>query len=140
MKTNRTFYLWDLANTLFPEKWNKKKSGFESFDKYVEFLGFNLKNISQRDYEWAYEIPYKKGLFDLKIAKGFKKTLSWTKNNIVFTTGNKEQLDWRQVQLGKKYKINIKDYLKEIYSTFDFGNTNKKTLEMLASLMEKKTP
>lgn len=138
MRSNKTFYLWDLANTLFPEKWNKKKSGFESYNKYVESLGFNLKNISPRDYERAYEIPYKEGLFDLKIAKGFKKTLTWTKNNIVFTTGNKEQIDWRAENFIPRYGFDIREYLKEIHSTFDFGNTNKKTLKMLVNLIEKK--
>ncbi len=57
--SDKTFYLWDLANTLFPEKWNKKKSGFENYDEYVESLGFDLKTISPRDYEWA----FKKGKF-----------------------------------------------------------------------------
>jgi hypothetical protein len=136
--SSKTLYLWDLADTLFPEVWDKRKSGFETYDDYVKSLGFDLKTVSPRDYEWAYEIPFKTSLLKLNLAEGFKETLSWTKNNVAFTTGNKEQLDWRQVQLGKKYNIDIKRYLWEVRSTFDFGNTNQKTKKMLADILKQK--
>jgi len=135
---SKTFYLWDMADTLFPEVWDKEKSGFESYDQYVQSLGFDLKTISGKDYEWAYKIPYETGMFNLNLAKGFKKVLKCTKHNAAFTTGNREQTDWRQTQLGKKYGIKIKDYLPEIYSTFDYGDTNKKTVEMLADILKQK--
>ncbi len=135
---DKTFYLWDLANTLFPEKWNKKKSGFENYDEYVESLGFDLKTISPRDYEWTYEIPYKEGLFNLSLAEGFVEVLSRTKNNVVLTTGNKEQIDWRAENLLPKYSIDIRDFLKEIHSTFDYGNTNTKTIKILENLIGRK--
>ena len=133
----KTFYLWDLANTLFPETWNKDKSGFVNYDEYVKSLGYNLATIKPLEYEQAYEIPYKDGYFDLTISPGFEETLSWTKNNGVFTTGNKEQVDWRAVNFLPRYGFDIRDYLKEIYSTFDFGNTNLKTKEMLIELCKK---
>ena len=58
-------YLWDLANTLFPEKWEAKKSGVPNYKAYVESLGYDLKTITPHDYEWAYEPPYKKSFFFL---------------------------------------------------------------------------
>lgn len=138
MDRGKTLYLWDLAWTLFPEKWNKEKSGFGSFDEYVESLGFDLKNISPRDYEWAYEKPYKEGMFDLDIAKGFRETLSFTKNNAVFTTGNKEQVEWRAAQINPKVGFDIRNYIGEIHSTFDYGDRHIKTKEMLQDILKKK--
>ncbi|MFH1111668.1 MAG: hypothetical protein V1712_01195 [Patescibacteria group bacterium] len=134
----KTFYLWDLAGTLFPEQWNGTKSGVASYDAYVKSLGYDLKTISAHDYEWSHKIPYGGGLYNLSIAEGFKKVLLWTKNNSIFTTGNKEQIDWRAKQLFKKYHFDIRKYTKEIHSTFDYGNTNIKTQEMLMDIILKK--
>jgi hypothetical protein len=136
-KEIETLYIWDLANTLFSEEWDKS-TGFENYDQYVESLGYDLKTISPLDYEEAYERPYKNGLFKLKIADGFQEVLSWTKNNLVFTTGNKEQIDWRVEYFLKQGWIDPRPYLKEIYSTFDFGNTNRKTKEMLVKILNEK--
>ncbi|MDP3244561.1 MAG: hypothetical protein Q8M83_02785 [bacterium] len=133
----KTLYLWDMANTLFPEKWNARKSGFPNYEVYVKSLGYDLKTISPRDYEWAYERPYCEGLFDLSITKGFKKVLSWTKNNAVFTTGNREQIDWRTENFLKQSLFDPRPYFKKIHSTFDFGNTNKKTKKMIILLVKK---
>ncbi|MFA4818867.1 MAG: hypothetical protein WC621_03425 [Patescibacteria group bacterium] len=135
---NKTFYLWDLADTIFIEKWNAELSGVPSFNAYVESLGYDLKTISPLDYELCYEKPYRDGLYDLSIADGFKEVLTWTKNNGVFTTGNKEQINWRAEQLLRKYGFGIRDFLKEIYSTFDYSNTNVKTEAMLVDLIGKK--
>ncbi len=139
MKQKRkTLYLWDLANTLFPEEWDKEKTGFANYDEYVKSLSYDLEKISPLEYERCYEKPYKEGLFRLKIATGFRKVLSWTKNNEAFTTGVKEQIDWRAEYLLKKYSFDIRKYLKKIHSTFDFAPTNKKTREMIISLVKKK--
>ncbi len=135
----RTFYLWDMANTLFPEKWNEEKSGFENYDAYVKFLGYDLKTISPKNYEWAYEVPYKQGLFVLTVAKGFQEVLNWAKENYAFTTGNKKQIDWRAENFLTRYGFDIRDYFKQIHTTFDYGNTNKKTVEMLVDILKKKS-
>jgi len=135
---SKTLYIWDLAGTLFPEKWNKEKSGLPDYRSYVQSLGYNLKTITPREWELAYENPYRKGLFDLAIADGFSEVLSWTNDNAAFTTGNREQLDWRAEQLQKKYSFDIRDNLKEIYSTFDYGETNLKTPEMIKDILVKK--
>lgn len=134
----KIIYIWDLANTLFPEEWDKEGTGFNNYDEYVKSLGYDLKNISPLDYEKAYERPYKEGLYKLKIADGFQEVLSWTKNNVVFTTGNKEQIDWRAEYFLKQGLFDSRPYLKEIHSTFDFGNTNKKTKEMIIEILKKK--
>ena len=134
---NKTLYLWDLANTLFPEEWDKK-TGFENFDEYVKSLGYDLKNISPLDYERCYEKPYRKGLFKLKIADGFQEVLSWTKENEVFTTGIREQVDWRAENFLSRGLFDIKPYLKKINTTFDFANTNKKDEKIIKFLFKKK--
>ncbi len=136
---SKTLYLWDLAGTLFLERWDSEKGGFPDYNAYVVSLGYNLKTISPRQYEEAYEIPYRNGLFDLQIVPDFKEVLTWTKNNAVFTTGNREQIDWRAEQLLSKGNIDIRDYLKEIYSTFDYGNTNVKIAAMIKDILQKKS-
>ncbi len=136
---NKTFYLWDLADTLFPEEWQKEISDFATYNDYVAHLYKKpLAEITPFEYELGYEKPYREGLYDLTIADGFKDVLAWTKNNSVFTTGNKEQIAWRAEQLLRKYEFDIRDYLKEIYSTFDYGNTNIKTEAMLVDLIDRK--
>lgn len=134
----KNFYLWDMANTLIPEKWNVKKSGFPSYGAYVQSLGYDLKTIRPSEYEGAYERPYKEGLFGYRIAEGAQEVLSWTKHNFVFTTGNREQIDWRAEYLKPKCGFDLRDYLTEIYSTFDYGNTNTKTPAMLMDILRKK--
>jgi hypothetical protein len=134
---NKTLYLWDLANTLFLEEWDKK-TGFENYDKYVESLGHDLKTIKPLDYEKFQERPYRDGLFKLKIADGFQEVLSWTKNNEAFTTGNKEQIDWRAENFLGRGFLDIRPYLRKINTTFDFANTNKKDEKIIKSLFEKK--
>lgn len=134
----KTLYLWDMANTLIPEKWNAEKSGFSNYDAYVVSLGYDLKTIRPSDYERAYERPYKEALFDYRIAEGAQEVLSWTKHNFVFTTGNREQIDWRAEYLKPQCGFDIRDYLTEIYSTFDYGDTNTKTLAMLMDILRKK--
>ena len=135
----KVFYLWDLADTLFIERWDKNKSGFDTYNDYVVNLYQKpLANVTPLEYELADKRPYKEGLYSLSIADGFKEVLSWTKNNGVFTTGNKEQMDWRAVQLQNKYGFDVRPYITEIYSTFDYGNTNVKTEDMLVDLISKK--
>ncbi len=134
----KTFYLWDVANTLIPERWNSVKSGFPNYDAYVVSLGYDLKTIRPLEYERAYERPYKKGLFDIRAADGFQEVLGWTKYNFVFTTGNQEQIDWRAEYLKPQCGFDIRDYLEKVYSTFDYGDTNTKTSAMLMDILRKK--
>lgn len=133
----KKLYIWDLANTLFLEEWDKN-AGFENYDQYVESLGYDLKKISPLDYEKVYELPYKEGLFKLKIADGFREVLFWTKNNEVFTSGPQESIGWRAEYFLKQGFFNVELYFQKIYSTFDFGNTNKKTEEMLIKILSEK--
>lgn len=136
----KVFYLWDLAGTLFIENWDQVLSGFDTYNDYVTHLYHKpLASVTPLEYELGYEGPYKEGLYNLSIAKGFKEVLSWTKNNGVFTTGNKEQMDWRAVQLQNKYSFDVRSCITEIYSTFDYGDTNVKTEAMLIDLINKKT-
>lgn len=134
----KTLYIWDLAGTLFMERWDRAKSGVASYNAYVKSLGYDLKTISPHDYEMAYKKPYQDGLYSLSLPRGFKKVLAWTKNNAVFTTGSKEQMDWRAKQLLPKYHFDVRKYIKKIYSTFDYKNTNVKTKEMLMDIILKK--
>ena len=50
-KKSKILCLWDLAGTLFPEKWNIN-TGFDSYVKWLENkLGRKRKEISDREYE-----------------------------------------------------------------------------------------
>ncbi len=134
----KTFYLWDMANTLIPEKWNVEKSGVQNYDAYVVSLGYDLKTMLPSEYERVYERPYKEGLFDLKAADGLQETLLWTKHNFVFTSGNTEQIGWRAEYLKPRCGFDFRDYLEKVYSTFDYGDTNTKTSAMLMDILRKK--
>lgn len=132
-----TLYLWDLANTLFPEKWNTQASGFPTHEAYTASLGLDPAN--PRSYEESVKVPYLKGdWYTLSLAEGFAEVLSWTKNNEAFTTGVKEQLDWRAKYLNPKAGFDIRKYFQNIASTFDYGETNLKTKEMLVDYLMKK--
>lgn len=125
----KTLYLWDLANTLFPEKWNQELSGYSSYRDYLLAQGKNPDN--PRECEEGFEV-YKQGeMFNLKIADGFDEVLTWTKDNESFTTGLPIALDSRAEYLNPKLGYDIKSYFQKVVSTFDFGETNVKTKEML---------
>ena len=134
---SKTLYLWDLANTLFLEKWNVELTGYLTFEDYVKAT---VKNPSDpRQFEEACKIPYLQGeMYGLRLADGFKEVLSWTKNNEAFTTGVKEQMDWRAAYLNPRVGFNIMSYFKKINTTFDFVETNVKTKEMIVKYLSVK--
>lgn len=136
----KILYIWDLAGTLFYECWDAKRTGFPTYDKWLENkTGKKLREISNREYEEMYEVPYKEGwFFKLNILPGFKEVLTLTKNNEAFTTGIPEQMNWRAHYLSKKVGFDVRKYLKKINTTFDYGETNKKTQEMLIDYLNKK--
>jgi len=136
----KTLYLWDLAGTLYPEKWNKEVTGAESFDDWIEKqLNKPISEVSPRKYEEMYEIPYTKGTyFNLEIQPDYREVLVWTKYNEAFTTGLQKTNDWRAVYLNPIVGFDIKDYLQKINSSFDYAETNIKTREMLADFLSSK--
>lgn len=133
----KTLYLWDVAGTIINEKWNKDITGFETFFDYVVSIGKDPNN--PREAEEAYYIPYTHGeMFNLDIKDGFKETLTWTKNNEIFTQGTPEQMNWRAEYLNPKVGFDIRQFFQKINSTFDFGETNIKTKEMLSTYLNNK--
>ncbi|OGH88445.1 MAG: hypothetical protein A3J93_04245 [Candidatus Magasanikbacteria bacterium RIFOXYC2_FULL_42_28] len=135
---NKILYLWDLAGTLFPEKWNKELTHFDSYEEYIKLKG--VDNATEpRKFEEGYEEVYKLGnYFNLQTAKGFKEVLSLTKNNEAFSTGLAECMDWRAEYLNPKVGFNIRSFFQKINSTFDYGETNVKTEAMLVDYLSKK--
>lgn len=133
---SNTLYLWDLADTVFSEEWDTERTGLESYDAYIESLGFDLNTIDPLAYEQHYEQPFKDGRMKLSILEGFEQALSWTKHNAVFTTGNKEQIQWRAEVFLQKGLIDVRPFFETIYSTFDFGNTNQKAEFMYRQILE----
>src|SRR6266404_9189216 len=125
----KTLYLWDLADTIFLEKWDKHKSGCDDYLAYLKKSGWNLKTISPIDFELSYKIPYLKALLKVRLNNGAEKILKFAKHNVAFTTGNKEQMAWRDTQLKQKGQIGTRKFFQKIISAFDFGNTSKKTTE-----------
>ena len=135
----KTLYLWDLADTLFYEQWNAKRTGFPSYDAWVEaHFKRPLVQISDREYEEAYKVPYKEGwYFQLDAQPGFQEVLEFAKENAIFTTGLPIQLEWRAQYLNPKVGFRIQDFFKIIHSTFDYGETNKKEQRMLTDILRK---
>lgn len=133
-----TLYLWDLADTLFIEEWNQDKSGFLSYNDYVASRGYDLGTISPLEYELCYEEAFRKKFFTLGLKDGFVETLAWTRHNVAFSTGNREQIDWRAEMLLPEIGFDIRTFLPEVLSTFDYGNVNKKAVAMFADIIRKK--
>ncbi|MFA6215162.1 MAG: hypothetical protein WC768_01170 [Patescibacteria group bacterium] len=137
---NKTLYLWDLAGTIFYEVWDKEKTGWPNYDAWVAAqLGKKISEVSDREYEETYQIPYEKGwYFQLKLQPGAKEALILAKHNEAFTTGVPEQMDWRAAYLVPKTGFDFRKYFQKINTTFDYGETNKKTEEMLVGYLQKK--
>lgn len=134
---SKTLYLWDLENTLFPVQWNKELTGFDTFEDYLVSIGTDLSN--PRQYEQGYREPFVHGeMFNLDIAKGYKEVLEWTKHNETFTTGLKEHLDYRAQYLNPRVGFDIRSIFQKIISTFDYGETNVKTKEMLITYLQER--
>lgn len=132
-----TLYLWDFANTLFPEKWNAALTGFQTFADYVRAQGISLND--PRGFEEAYKEPFINGeMINLKLTEGYQEVLTWAKHNKAFTSGVKEQLDWRAEYLNPQVGFDIRSFFQEINSTFDYGETNVKTKEMLVDYLGEK--
>lgn len=137
---DKTLYIWDLADTLFNEVWNQEKTGFPTFlDWLANKLNKKSFQITPREYEEGCKVPYSQGwYFNTDIKPGFRKVLSWTKNNETFTSGTPEQMDWRGEYLNKKYGFSLQKYFKKINSTFDYGETNIKTAAMINKYLKQK--
>ncbi|MBI4994794.1 hypothetical protein HZC21_04100, partial [Candidatus Peregrinibacteria bacterium] len=132
-----TLYLWDLADTLFPEKWNVELTGFANFEEYVKSLGIGKKDV--RAFEGCFREPYVHGeRFGLRIADGFADVLGWTKHNETFSTGFQEQVNWRAEYLNPKVGFDVRKYFQKLSSTFDYGETNVKTQAMLEKYLAQK--
>jgi len=136
----KTLYLWDLAGTLFNEEWDSTKTNYPDYNAWLEAqLGKKIIEVSDRQYEEMYEIPYKQGwYFHLDLKPGVKEVLTWAKHNETFTTGVPEQMDWRAEYLIPKIGFDFRKYFQKINSTFDYGETNKKTVETFADFLGKK--
>ena len=125
-----TLYLWDMANTLFPEKWNKELTGFDSFNDCV--IGHGVALDDPRGYESMFREVYTKGkMYNLSVADGYQEVLGWCKHNEAFSTGLRECMDWRAEYLNPKVGFDVRKYFQKLGSTFDFAETNVKTQEML---------
>ncbi|MFA6254753.1 MAG: hypothetical protein WC675_01815 [Patescibacteria group bacterium] len=136
----KTLYLWDMAGTIFHEEWDVKETKYPSIEAWIEAqLGKKIKDVPDRKFEQMYEIPYKEGwYFQLALQPGAKEVLSWTKYNETFSTGMQEQMDWRAEYLVPKTGFDFRSCFQKLNSTFDYGETNKKTKEMLVDYLEKK--
>ncbi|MFA6410170.1 MAG: hypothetical protein WCW26_01185 [Candidatus Buchananbacteria bacterium] len=136
----KTLYLWDLAGTIFNEVWDVVKTGYPDYEAWVEAqLGKKISEVSDRQCEEMYEIPYKQGWhFQLDLKPGAKEVLTWAKHNETFSQGMQEQIDWRAQYLTPRVGFDIRRFFQKLNSTFDYGETNKKTKEILTDYSIKK--
>jgi len=137
---NKTLYIWDMAGTIFNEEWDAVKTKYPSIEAWIQAqLGKKIGDISDRKFEEMHEIPYKEGWhFKLDLKPGAKEALQFSQHNETFTTGVPEQLDWRAEYLAPKTGFDFRSYFQKINTTFDYGETNKKTKEMLVDYLSKK--
>ncbi len=139
IKEHKTLYLWDLAGTIFLEEWDEQKTGFPDVVAWIEnHLGKKRSEMTDLEFEQAHEIPYREGLYRLRLQPDFQKVLSWTKHNETFSTGNREQVAWRAAYLEPRLNFKIADYFQALNSVFDYGETNKKTKDMLLAYLRTK--
>ncbi|MFH0857087.1 MAG: hypothetical protein V1860_04270 [bacterium] len=136
----KILYLWDLGGTLFPEKWNSEKTGFQTYEDWAaDKLGKAKEELSNKEIDWTYEIPYKEGWhINLELAKGFKEVLEWAKNNEAFTSGIPEQIEWRAEYLNPRVGFDVRAFLKKINAASDYGAYNTKTKEMFLKYLNER--
>ena len=115
--------------------WDPK--GLRNYDDPILISFAEVMNIG-REYEETHYIPYTKGLIKLDILPGFKKVLELGEHNETFTSGVPEQIDWRAEYLTPKIGYDFRKYFQKVNSTFDYGETDKKTKEMMADYLDKK--
>jgi len=133
----RTLYLWDLAGTLFQERWDPVASGYPTLEDYVRSRGMDPGN--PREFEVAQVACLEHGeMFGLRLSEGYRETLAWTERNETFSTGVPEQVAARARYLNPKVGFDILEHIVKVHSTFDYGETNVKTPEMLVDYLSKK--
>lgn len=134
----KTLYLWDLGQTLFPEKWNPELTGFATFNDYLVSIGKSLDKDPLDCASQEKDFYIKGQMYGLEVAKGLKDVLSWTKNNEAFTTGAPDSLHWRAIYLNPLLGYDVEKLFQHVFTTFEYGNTNKKTKEMFADHLSKR--
>lgn len=117
MIESKKIYLWDAANTLFPEKW--QHPGFKTYEDFLasRFPDGQYNNL---DDEKVCEESYQKEFYKVWPNKGFQELLEWTKNNYVVTTGTVEQTVIRRGKILVSHKFDINDYLSGVVSSFAY--------------------
>ncbi len=116
-KEVKTIYLWDAANTLFPEQWQHPE-----FAAYEDFLASKFPDGQHNnlDNEKLCAEAYQKEYYKVWPNKGFQELLKWTKNNYVVTTGTVEQTAIRREKILASHNFDINDYLSGVVSSFAY--------------------
>jgi len=134
---SKTLFLWDVARTLFVEEWNSELTGYPDYPSYVVGIGKDPNN--PRVFEESYQETYLKGeMFNLALMPGYAEVLGACAHNEIFTTGVKEQMEWRAQYLNPKVGFDIRKFFQKINTSFDFAPTNVKTQEMLTEYLRQK--
>ncbi len=134
----KTLYLWDLGQTLFPEKWNFKLTGFLTFIDYLNSIEKSFDKDPRDCVEQEKDFYIHGEKYGLKISNGFKEVLSWTRYNEAFTTGAPESLHWRAIYLNPLVGYDVESFFQHVFTTFEYGNTIKKTKEMFKDYLSKR--
>ena len=130
-----TLYVWDLADTLFFQKWNEELMGAATPLLWMKKQRMDVSTLEQ--YERNFEKFFLNGTtVDLALMPGYAEVLAQTNDNQAFTTGVIEQVDWRAEYLNPQVGFDIKKFFTKIVSTFDFVPTNLKTSAVIDAYLE----
>ncbi len=133
---SQTLFVWDLADTLFYQKWNTEH--MQAADPIAWMAREGLDASTPLQYEKNFKAIFTAGTpVDLALMPDYAEVLSQTADNQAFTTGNVEQVDWRAEYLNPQVGFDIKKYFSKIVSTFEFAPTNLKTEAVIEAYLKR---
>lgn len=122
MKKSKTLYLWDAADTIFIEDFRQELDSRDMFEHISKIIGFNAGELNDREYSRIEDIEFKKGVFEIDIMPGFRELLSWTKNNVIVSSGHPSQTGFRREIILKKHRFDIMPFFISVTQVFDWND------------------
>lgn len=122
LMNNKTLYIWDAADTIFIEDFRDELGSKNMLEHLSKIIGKNATNLSDREYSKIEDIEFKKGVFEIDIEPGFQKVLAYTKNNIIVSSGDPSQTEYRRKIIQQKHHFDILRYFLDVTQVFDWND------------------